>query len=135
MANQLNLTRSAADCVEGITNKFRGGLLLSNTVAHYDISGDMDGKSSVVYSKIHFGDKLVHFVGYELVEGNYKGREGMFTLFHQGMFDQESGAVKLNVSVLKESGTGDFAKISGEGAIESDGRNPEKSYLTLGVSL
>jgi len=51
------------------------------------------------------------YVAVELVTCKLEGRSGTFELLHQGTMDE--GKQSLNISVLKGSGTGELAGISG----------------------
>lgn len=130
---QLNLVRSVVNCVEKTSHELKGGEMLTTTVTNYKISGDMEGTSSVVYSKGHLDNGVVYFSGYEIIEGRYKDSKGTFMLSHKGVFDQKGETVKISADVIDGSGSACFSRISGDGVVRSDIKNPDGNVMTLNV--
>ena len=96
-----------------ITKKYTGGLVGSGI-------GQMISKRTengvAVYSAI------------EEFEGTLNGKEGAFTLIHQGYMSTASQS--LDVQILEGSGTGELQSISGELSIipKEDGHDYELKY-------
>lgn len=70
------------------------------------------------------------YVAIERVTGTVHGRTGSFAVHHVGVMDR--GAQRLVITVIPDSGTGDFAGITGTMTIEIKGG---AHYYTLDYTL
>jgi len=94
------------------------------TLARYSASkqwhGDLEGTSTA--EMLSAGDPSKGFGGYvamERVEGTLGGRRGTLVLQHSGTL--ERGEQKLSITVVPNSGTGDFTGLAGSMKIEIAG--------------
>ena len=76
-------------------------------------SGDIEGEGHVEYLMMYRGDGSATFVGLERVTGRLGGKTGSFVLERTGVF--EGGLAKESYSVIRGSGTGELAGLTGEG--------------------
>jgi hypothetical protein len=73
------------------------------------------------------------YVALEQVTGTLAGRAGSFVLQHTGMM--ERGAQRLSVTVVPDSGTGEFQGLAGEMRIViAEGRHSYEFDYTLGAA-
>lgn len=135
MNKQLNVVRTMVACSETPSHELKGGAKISHTQANYTLSGDLEGVSSVDYALTHLANGLVYFVGYEMIEGCLDGKDGTFTLHHEGTYNKESDVVRVDVNVVAGSGIAALSNIAGKGQIESATRYPEKSHMTIGLAF
>jgi Protein of unknown function (DUF3224) len=91
----------------------------------YTYTGALQGTSQLQFLMSYVGDGTFgSFVGVEYFTGTLDGKNGTFTLIHNGTFD--AVGVKTAVSVVPNSGTGDLVGLSGAGRIDLVGQ--QESY-------
>lgn len=84
------------------------------------LHGDLEGTSKG--EMLTAGDRRTGAAGYvamEMVSGTLHGKKGSFALQHAGTMD--AGGVKLTVTVVPGSGTGELQGISGAFTIHNQG--------------
>lgn len=102
---------------------------ISRCFVTYQLSGDIEGESSLIYSMLYLPNHAVLFSGFESVRGNLLGGQGAFILTHSGTFDAEQAAIA--VALVPASAMGSVAGLSGGGEIVSHIQDPTKGQLTL----
>lgn len=87
--------------------------------------GPLAGTGQAEFLFLH-GEKQVLLMGMERITATIEGKHGSFVLDHEGMAGQSK------VYIVPESGTGDFQRITGQGAIAIDFAQRQGTYsLTL----
>jgi hypothetical protein len=81
-------------------------------------AGDIDAESTLRALQIQREDHSAKLISLQRVNGKLDGREGTFVL--QGSETVENGKIKGTWSVVPGSGTGDLAKLCGEGGFEGE---------------
>jgi uncharacterized protein DUF3224 len=100
-------------------------------------TGDIDGSSSCHLLIAYTAGNPAHpeslegpYTGYEIVRATIEGRRGTFVLSESG---RHSGAVaRTEVEIVRDSGTGDLAGITGTGSYAATAQEFE---LTLDYEL
>ncbi len=78
-------------------------------------------------------DREVLFLGYERIVGSVGARHGSFVLRHDGVYSATAG-VQGRLEIVAQSGSGDFAGISGHGTITARaGEHGGAYHLTLAL--
>lgn len=90
-----------------------GGLKLTLSVITHKVVGDIVGEGKLDYLMVYFDEKTTKFIGYEQIKGTLGKRVGSFVLHHEGTF--ENGVAKVGLTVVPNSGTGDFRGLRGSG--------------------
>ncbi len=103
--NEVRLTRVAG------TQRFEGGIV---------------GEGSVEWVFCYRPDRSARFVGLQRLEGLIDGRSG--SLVMESIGDHDGRQSKGHWVVIRGSGTGELAGISGEGSFDAPG-GPEVRYL------
>ena len=81
-------------------------------------TGDIDGESPVRALQVLRDDRSACLVSLQRFRGKLAGRQGTFVL--QGSEIVENGKIKATWSVVPGSGTGDLARLRGEGGFEGE---------------
>lgn len=83
-------------------------------------SGDLEAEAQTNFLMQYTDDKNAHYAGYLLVDGTLEGKSGTFILYEVGAW--EDGVASSAWTIVRNSGTGALAGISGEGeyAAEQD---------------
>jgi hypothetical protein len=81
-------------------------------------AGDIDGDSTVRALQIQRGDRSANLISMQRFRGKLGGREGTFVL--QGQENVEDGKIKATWFVVPGSGTGDLARLRGQGGFEGE---------------
>jgi hypothetical protein len=81
-------------------------------------AGDIEGTSFTEWLMAYDEDGTAVFVGLERISGCVGGKSGSFVLRHTGQF--EGGAATADLQVVKGSGSGELAGISGNGDFVAD---------------
>ncbi|GGB95806.1 DUF3224 domain-containing protein [Pseudoduganella buxea] len=105
------------------------GRKMTTAVVTYDYAAPLAGSSTVEYAMFYLTPSKAAFVGYEHIDASYGGQSGTVVLRHEGLFD--NGSAEIAVQVVADSPTGTFAGASGNGTIAADATDPMKSTLTL----
>ena len=93
--------------------------------------GDIQGQASLEYLMMYREDGSASFVGLERIKGQLGGRSGSFVLQHIGTF--EGGTVRVALTVVPGSGTGELSGLLGEGDFEAG--HAESFPLTLNYAF
>lgn len=80
---------------------------------HGDLTGTSKGEMLAVGTAV---EGSAGYVAMEQVKGTINGRSGTFALQHTGTMNR--GAAELSVTVVPDSGTGQFAGLSGKMSIK-----------------
>lgn len=91
---------------------------LTETIATKRFSGDIDGTSTIGYTMVYGENGTAVVVGIERVEATIGDRSGTLVLRHVGQF--ADGAATADITVMAEYGAGDFAGVTGSGAMRAD---------------
>lgn len=97
--------------------------------AEYQLSGDIEGTSSVAYSMLYLPDGSARFNGFEWISGRIKGGTGSLVLSHTGVFQDLQATIA--VAIVPGTAMGTAAGMAGEGEIVSSMSNPREGSLTL----
>lgn len=99
------------------TREFDDGSKL--TVAHVtqQYEGQLAGSGAADYIMCHTGSESAEFVGFELIEGTFDGKEGSFIIHHDGVY--EGGVARSRWSVVANSGRNELTGIHGSGSFEA----------------
>jgi hypothetical protein len=87
----------------------------AHVVSSYD--GDLQGRGTSESLMLYRDDGSATYVGYERVEGSLGGRTGSFVLQGTGSF--EGGVARTTWKVVPGSGTGELARLRGEGGYDA----------------
>lgn len=79
--------------------------------------GDLEGEAQLEYLMIYTSDTSAQVLGFERIIGRIMDRSGSFILQHLGEYDRDQ--VKIGLSVVKGSGTGELAGLEGSGLFEA----------------
>ncbi len=101
------------------------GSKLTHATVTQSYSGDLNGESTVHYFMMHATDKSARFIGYESISCELGGKQGKFTVQHDGKFS--IGVASSQFKVVSGSGRGGLMNISGQGKYSSD-KSGEASY-------
>lgn len=83
----------------------------------FSYTGDLEGEGAVTYLMAYGPDGTGTYVGFEVVTGALDGRHGTFVVRHDGTFD--GTAARARWSIVPGSGTGDLARLAGDGHVEA----------------
>ena len=133
MSSQAKGTFAKKSWDEKPTSEINGGPKLTRASVANIFQGDIEGESSLEYLMIYQDDKHASFIGLERVTGRLGDRVGSFVLQHSGVYD--SGVVKATWFVAPGSGTGDLARLRGEGEYVWDGQEGDAARFTLAYEL
>jgi hypothetical protein len=93
-------------------------------------SGDIEGDSVTEWLMSYSDDKSAEFVGLERINGTIAGRTGTFVLRHVGKY--QDGVATAELVVVEGSGSGDLAKLSGQGDFTADPAGQLRLNVTFG---
>ena len=94
--------------------------------------GDLEGRSSVEMLSVHADNGGAGYVAVERIAGSLHGRSGSFAVLHVGTMAGELQWARW--PVVTGSGTGDLARISGEGRIEITTEGAHELHLDYELS-
>ncbi|MHB1101592.1 MAG: DUF3224 domain-containing protein [Devosia sp.] len=80
--------------------------------------GDLMAKAQTTFLMQYPSEKACHYAGYLLVDGALGGKTGTFTIFEVGTW--ENGVASSRWEIIKGSGTGALAGISGTGSYAAE---------------
>jgi len=80
--------------------------------------GDLSARAQTNFLMQYPSEKACHYAGYLLVEGTLAGKQGTFILFEAGAW--ENGVASSRWEIVKGSGTGALAGISGTGSYAAE---------------
>lgn len=104
-----------------------GRLSIAKTF-HGDLEGTSRGEMWTANTSV---EGSAGYVAIEKVEGRLRGRQGTFTLLHQGTMRQ-GGDFKLTLMTVPDSGTGELAGLAGTMTIViADGKHSYALDYTL----
>ncbi|HEX5313830.1 MAG TPA: DUF3224 domain-containing protein [Gammaproteobacteria bacterium] len=90
---------------------------ISRTKLVKQFHGDLEASGTVQMLGVMTATRgSAGYVAMETVTGTLDGRKGGFTLQHSGTMTR--GALRLSVTVVPDSGTGELAEIAGEMTID-----------------
>jgi hypothetical protein len=95
------------------------------------LAGDIIGTSETEWLMCYRQDGTAHYVGLQRVEGSLGGKDGSFVVESNGAFD--GGEAKGTWSVIAGSGTGDLARLKGEGTFVAP--LGEKAAISLDYTI
>jgi hypothetical protein len=78
-------------------------------------SGDIEGQGETEWLMCYREDKTADFVGFQRIVGRVGDRSGSFVFESTGAFDGKEASGPL--AIVKGSGTGDLAGITGSGTL------------------
>jgi hypothetical protein len=105
-----------------------GGIKLTHASGAQRLTGDIEGDGAVHWLMLYRPDKTARFVGLQRITGSVAGRHGTFVLAAEG--DHEDGSSEIRWTVVRGSGTGDLAGISGTGSMTAPGGTKGTYELT-----
>lgn len=106
-----------------------GGRKLTRADVTQDLSGGISGQGHAVWLMSYGEDGTAHYVGLQQFDGRIDDREGSLVLETIGDFDGTTA--KWTATVVEDSGTGDWAGVSGKGRFEA----PHGSKATFTLDL
>lgn len=92
-------------------------------------TGVIEGSSEFQYLMSYQSADFALFVGFEVVIGKVDGKEGSFTIQHNGKF--ENGAASSNFMIVPDSGTDELTGIVGSGSFKSGESGKANYELTV----
>ena len=104
---------------------------LTRATVTQDLAGDITGKGEVEWLMSYGEDGTAQFVGLQQFEGAIDGRRGSVVLETIGEFDGKQAT--WTAKVVPGSGTGDWARMTGEGRFQAP-HGPKASF-TLDCSF
>ncbi len=124
---------TAKSWAETPIGEIAGAGKLSRATIVNALTGGIEGEGTLeyqlAYPAVAGGD--VPFIGYERIVSLAAGREGSFTIKHDGCFSPLAG-VSGKLDIVAGSGTGVFAGVSGSGVIKAvAGEHGGEYCLTL----
>jgi len=90
-------------------------------------SGDMEGSSPVRALEVRGADRRATLVSVQRFTGTLGGRQGTFVL--QGSETVTGGRIEATWFVVPGSGTGDLARLRGEGGFEGEFGKGSEGWL------
>lgn len=111
-----------------------GGACVGRMLIDKHFAGDLEATSRGQMLAARGGvEGSAGYVALEQVTGTLAGRAGSFVLQHTGTM--ERGAQRLSVTVVPDSGTGEFQGLAGEMRIViAEGRHSYEFDYTLGAA-
>ena len=110
---------------EQTTREAAGEAKLTRVSGTQRFSGGIVGEGSVDWVFCYRPDRSARFLGLQRIEGAIDGRSGSLVMESTGNHDGKRSNGRWRV--IPGSGTGELAKISGEGTFEAPG-GPDVSY-------
>lgn len=91
-----------------------------STKASIDVvfDGDLVANAKTDFLMQYPSDTLCHYSGYLLVDGSLAGKKGTFIIYEVGTW--ENGVATSRWEIVKGSGTGQLAGISGTGSYAAE---------------
>ncbi len=80
--------------------------------------GDLAGESTLEYLMVYTAERQASFVGLERFEGTLAGKKGAFVMQRKGTAGAD-GVVREEFFIVRGSGTGELASVTGKGKWES----------------
>jgi hypothetical protein len=119
MATQAKATFAIEEWDEEIYDQPAVGSKLLRATVRKSFQGDLDGTSVAELQMVRAGEEGGEgYLGTERVNGRLNGRSGTFVLQHGGM---DSGDELFAFGyVIKDSGTGELAGLSGKASFQHD---------------
>jgi hypothetical protein len=105
--------------------ELEGGGRLTRAAGLQSFSGDITGDGAVTWLMAFRGDGTAHSIGLQRITGTIGGRRGTFLIEAAGAFDGKASTGTW--AVIRDSGSGDLAGISGVGTWRA-GPGPQGSY-------
>jgi hypothetical protein len=105
---------------------------LTRAEVGYTYTGDLEGRSSLVYLIAYKGD-AAPVLGLERFEGSVDGHEGSFVMRHEG--EQDAGSVRAHLEVVPGMGTGGLETLRGEADLVIAGHSEDGYELVLHYDL
>lgn len=96
-----------------------GGTRLTHASGEQSFTGDIVGTGSVHWLMLYRPDRTAQFVGLQRISGSVGDRRGSFVIAAEGAHDGASSVIRW--TVVRDSGTGGLAGITGEGAMIAPG--------------
>jgi hypothetical protein len=94
--------------------------------------GDIEAHSTVEMLSVRAENGSAGYVAVERIAGSVQGRSGSFALLHIGTMAGESQWARW--PIVTGSGTGDLARITGEGRIEISAEGEHRLHLDYELS-
>ena len=82
-----------------------------------DLSGGIEGTTTIEWLLAYREDKTADFVGIQEIEGKLDGRAGSFVISSAGAFDGERAAGRW--TIVAGSGAGELIGIAGDGEFDA----------------
>lgn len=102
-----------------------GGGKLTKASVKARLAGDISGEATTEWLMCYASENSATYVGFQKIEGTVGGRRGSFVVETNGTFDGTKA--RGTWSIVRGSGSGDLAGISGEGTFDSP-RGTKASY-------
>lgn len=91
------------------------GLKQSHAKITQEYHGDIIGHSELQYLMCYLPNGNANFVGFETIDGTFKGKKGQLVLQHKGEFNQGIASSEFTIVVA----TNELENISGRGSFKS----------------
>lgn len=102
---------------------------MSSAKVQYQLSGDIEGTTDIVYAMCYLSDSQAVFQGVHQVAATINGKKGTFAMLEKGEF--KAPATTGEWEIVKGSGTDGLSDIAGEGTFKAE-HGGEMSYtLTI----
>jgi hypothetical protein len=98
---------------EDTYRELEGGQKLTRAAVSQELTGDVEGSTSIDYLMCYAPDGTARFVGQQDISATLAGRSGTFVAHSSGGF--ESGVASGTWSVVPGSATGGLAGLEGSG--------------------
>jgi hypothetical protein len=113
MTERATATANVTSWKEDTYREFDGGRKLTRAAVAQDLSGEIEGSTSIDYLMCYAPDGTARFIGQQDVRATVAGRSGTFVVHTNGGF--EAGVASGALSVVPGSGTGGLAGLEGSG--------------------
>ena len=112
------MTNAAAEFAVASWNEetyldLEGDAKLTRASVAGSLTGDIVGSSQTEWLMAYGADGTAHYVGLQRVDGSLGGKQGSFVVESNGVFD--GSHANGTWTVIRGSGTGELAELSGEG--------------------
>ncbi len=102
---------------EKTVNEVDGRLKITRASVVFAYTGDLEAQSAMEYVMAYRDDGSAAVLGVERITGRLHGKAGSFVVESRGGY--ADGTARGEVTIVKDSGTGDLASIAGHGTAVS----------------
>ena len=120
MSTRASATFQVTNWDEKPYHEEKGEPKLTRATVTKTFRGELEGESVVEYLMVHQAEGTAAFVGMEHVKGKLGGKSGTFVLEHRGTY--VGGTARAVCRIVPGSGTGELARLQGEGGFAARGR-------------